>query len=40
MELLHYLRKTHLYCIYCVARFSSDEEMDLACPGITEEEHE
>jgi hypothetical protein len=37
---LDYLRSFHFYCIYCAAKFSSEEELSMICPGKYSEEHE
>lgn len=37
--LLHYLRETHLYCLYCGATYASREEMSANCPGESADDH-
>eukprot|EP00899_Mesostigma_viride_P006928 jgi/Mesvir1/16236/Mv08489-RA.1 len=38
-DVLSELREQHLYCFFCGAGFSSREEMDSYCPGVSEEDH-
>ena len=32
-DLLHYLRKTHLYCFFCAIKFDNVDDMAATCPG-------
>ncbi|KAJ3339518.1 hypothetical protein HDU93_008049 [Gonapodya sp. JEL0774] len=38
--LLHYLRNTYRYCLYCGARYDTDQEMRDECPGEARDEHD
>ncbi|KAK6351931.1 hypothetical protein TWF718_005076 [Orbilia javanica] len=39
-EIVRYLRSQWRYCFWCKSRYSTDEEMDRECPGLTEEDHD
>jgi hypothetical protein len=34
-----YLRRTHLYCIWCGMQFDDDKDMQDACPGPSRDDH-
>jgi len=40
LQVLQYLRMTHMYCYYCGTQYSSTEDLNSHCPGLTEAEHE
>lgn len=40
LELLTHLRTVHRYCLYCGCVFDSFEDLELNCPGITEDKHD
>jgi len=35
-----YMRKQHMYCFWCCAKYKSDNEMQKYCPGIEEDLHD
>merc|ERR1712071_379679 len=40
LELLTtYLRKVHIYCIWCGTLFDDDQDLSSNCPGPTREDH-
>lgn len=39
-DALCYLRLRHFYCLYCGTSFSSYEDLESNCPGITREDHD
>lgn len=34
-----YLRKQHMYCLWCATRFENETDMVNSCPGTTKDEH-
>lgn len=40
MKLVMYLRETYGYCFWCKYRYTDSEELEEACPGVTEEDHD
>lgn len=40
LELLTtYLRKVHIYCIWCGTLYNDDQDLSSNCPGLTREDH-
>jgi len=39
LELLEYLRKTHIYCFYCGSIYDNMEQLNKMCPGILDSDH-
>lgn len=37
---MFYVRSTHNYCIWCGYSFTSVEDLDENCPGLTREDHD
>ena len=35
-----YLRRRHLYCVWCAVRFNDAQDLESNCPGLTFEAHE
>eukprot|EP01116_Phalansterium_solitarium_P016599 TRINITY_DN3884_c0_g1_i1.p2 TRINITY_DN3884_c0_g1~~TRINITY_DN3884_c0_g1_i1.p2 ORF type:complete len:156 (-),score=34.17 TRINITY_DN3884_c0_g1_i1:7-474(-) len=40
LRALDYLRTNYCYCLYCCAKYDSEEQLEALCPGVTEDEHE
>ncbi|CAD7704687.1 unnamed protein product [Ostreobium quekettii] len=38
-DVVQYLRETYCYCFWCGCKYESSEEMQAACPGLSEADH-
>lgn len=39
-RVLHYMREKYYFCFWCGAEYKNKEDLEISCPGITEEDHD